>query len=133
MVDQATGKKWSEFTDTKSGMVEPTCQWMHKMKEKGMAIKVIRLDPAGENVKLEIRARSADWKLAIEYEFTSRDTPQHNNLAELAFPYLAGRARAMMGAAHMPDDSRGKISLEVLKCATMPNGLGLVAVNGKQK
>ena len=41
MVDQATGKKWSEFTDTKSEMVEPTCEWMHKMKEKGMTIKVI--------------------------------------------------------------------------------------------
>ena len=61
-----------------------------------MAIKIIRLDPAGENIKLEIRSKSADWKLATEYEFTSRDTPQHNNLAELAFPYLAGRARAMM-------------------------------------
>ena len=133
MVDQATGKKWSKFTDMQIGMVEPTCEWMHKMKEKGMAIKVIRLDPAGENVKLEIRSKSADWKLATEYEFTSRDTPQHNNLTELAFLYLAGRARAMMGAAHMSDDSRGKISLELLKCATMLDGLGLVAVDGKRK
>ena len=132
MVDQATGKKWSEFTDTKSGMVEPTCEWMHQMKEKAMAIKIIRLDPAGENIKLEIRSKSADWKLATEYEFTSRDTPQHNNLAELAFPYLAGRARAMMGAAHMPGDSRGKVSLEVLKCATMLDGLRIVEVDGKQ-
>ena len=41
MVDQATGKKWSEFTDMNSGMVEPTREWMHKMKEKGITIKVI--------------------------------------------------------------------------------------------
>ena len=71
-------------------MVEPTCEWMHKMKEKAMEIKVVRLNPAGENVKLEIRSKSADWKLATEYEFTSRDTPQHNNLVKLAFPFLAG-------------------------------------------
>ena len=133
MVDQATGKKWSEFTDTKTGMVEPTCEWMNQMKAKAMEIKVIRLDPAGENVKLEIRSKSADWKHATKFEFTSRDTPQHNNLAELAFPYLAGRARAMMGAAHIPDDSRGKVSLEVLKCATMLDGLRIVEVNGKRK
>ena len=133
MVDQATGKKWSEFTDTKTGMVEPTCEWMNQMKAKAMEIKVARLDPAGENVKLEIRSKSADWKLATKFEFTSRDTPQHNNLAELAFPYLAGRARAMMGAAHIPDNSRGKVSLEVLKCATMLDGLRIVEVNGKRK
>ena len=60
MIDHATRKKWSEFTDTKIGMVEPICEWMHKIKEKGMAIKFIQLDPAGENVKLEIQARSAD-------------------------------------------------------------------------
>ena len=51
----------------------------------------------------------------------------------MAFPYLAGRARAMMGAAHIPDDSRGKVSLEVLKCATMLDRLRIVEVNGKQK
>ena len=38
----------------------------------------------------------------------------------------------MMGTSYMPDESRGKVSLEVLKCATMFNGLRLVAVNGKR-
>ncbi len=96
---------------------------MHRMKEKGMEIKVIQLDPAGEKVKLETRAKSADCKLATEFEFTSRDTLQHNNLAKLAFPYLSGWSQAMMGAAHVPDYSRGKVSLEVLTCATMLDGL----------
>ncbi len=32
MVDQATGKKWSDFTDTKNGMVENTCEFMQQMK-----------------------------------------------------------------------------------------------------
>jgi hypothetical protein len=42
------------------------------------------------------------------FEFTSHDTPQHNSLAELAFPYLAGKARAMMGGAMVPDDATSK-------------------------
>ncbi len=75
MVDQVTRKKWSEFTDTKSGMEEPTFKWMNILKDKGMAIKVVRLDPTGENVKLKMQAKCAEWKLAIEFEFTSRDTP----------------------------------------------------------
>ncbi len=37
----------------------------------------------------------------MDFEFTSRDTPQYNNLAELSFPHIAGKARAMMGAAHV--------------------------------
>ncbi len=62
------------------------------MKTRDMAIKIIILDPAGENHKLEKRAESVDWKpiQLVEFEFTSRDTPQHNNLAELTFPYLPG-------------------------------------------
>ena len=32
------------------------------MKKRGMPIKTIRLDPAGENHKLEKRAESVDWK-----------------------------------------------------------------------
>ncbi len=48
-VDQASGEKWSNFIDTKSGMVENTCEFIHKIKTRGMAIKIIRLDPAGEN------------------------------------------------------------------------------------
>ena len=125
MVDQASGKKWSDFTDTKRRMIENICEFLSKMKTRGMAIKIIRLDPAGENVKLEKRAESVDWKpiQLVEFDFTSRDTSQHNNLAELAFPYLAGRSRAMMGAAHVPDDARGKVALEALNCATMLDGL----------
>ncbi len=74
-----------------------------------------------------------DWKpiQPVEFKFTSRDTPQHNNLAELAFPYLTGKSRAMMGAAHVPDKSRGKVALEALNCATMLDGLRIVKVGDR--
>ena len=108
IVDEKTGKKWSEFSETKIGMVEPTCEWLNKMKTRKIPVKVIRLDPGGENVKLEKRCSTQEWQniQPIEFEFTSRDTPQHNSLAEVAFPYLAGKARAMMGAANMPPEKR---------------------------
>lgn len=84
-------------------------------------------------MKLEKRAESVEWQALqpLDFEFTSRDTPQHNNLAELAFPYLAGRARAMMSAAHIPPDVRGKVAIEAIKLATQLDGLILVKLNGK--
>ncbi len=39
----------------------------------------------------------------------------------------------MMGAAHIPDESRGKVSLEVLTCATMIDGLRTITVGRKIK
>ena len=39
--------------------------------------------------------------------------PQHNSLAELASPYLAGEARAIMGGAKVLDGVCYKVALEV--------------------
>ena len=58
----------------------------------------------------------------IDFEFTSCDILQHNSLAELAFPYLAGKACAMMGGAMMPD---------AISCSTQLDGLVVVEVGGK--
>ena len=106
---------------------------MHKIKSRGIPVLFIWLDPAGENLKLEKRASSVDWTplQPLEFEFTSRDTPQHNNLAELAFPYLAGRARAMIGAANIPNDIRGKVAMEALKCATQLDRLKVVTLGNQ--
>ena len=133
IVDEHTGKKWCDFTKTKNGMVEPTCEFLHKLKSRGIPVKIIRLDPGGENLKLEKRAASVDWKelQPLDFEFTSRDTPQHNSLAETSFPYIAGKARAMMGAAHVPTDIRGKVAIEAIKCATQLDGLVVVKLGDK--
>jgi hypothetical protein len=55
-------------------MVEPACEQLHHWKLTGKQVKYTRLDNAGENKKLKTRSDSADWKLNIDYEFTSRDT-----------------------------------------------------------
>ena len=37
----------------------------------------------------------------------------------------------MMGAAHIPDDVRGKLAIEAIKCATQLDGLRVIKVQDK--
>ncbi len=133
IVDEATGKKWEDFTATKIGMVERTCEFMNKMKARGVPIRCIRLDLGGENIALEKRVQSVDWQglQPVEFEFTSRDTPQHNSLAELGFPNMSGKARALMGSANVPLDMRGKVAIEAIKCAVQLDGLQVIKLGSK--
>jgi hypothetical protein len=48
MVDERTGMKFSDFFETKSGMIEPTCAPWNRWKDAGLAVKYVRLDNAGE-------------------------------------------------------------------------------------
>jgi hypothetical protein len=96
MVDERTQLKFSDFFETKNGMIEPTCEQFQKWHQNDMPVKYVRLDNAGENKKLMTRSGSADWKLNIQFEFTGRATPQRNHLAELAFAIIANRGRTMM-------------------------------------
>ena len=75
-------------------------------------------------------AETVNWKdlQPLEFQFMSRDTPQHNNLAGLAFPHLAERARAMMGAAHVPQEIQGKVAVGAICCATQLDGLQVMKV-----
>jgi hypothetical protein len=52
---------------------------------------------------LQQRCESVEWKLDIEFEFTARDTPQQNHLAELGFAVLVNRGRALMTRANVPE------------------------------
>jgi hypothetical protein len=133
LVCKATGKKWSDFTVMKSDMLERTCEHLHKLKTHGIPVRYLRLDPAGKNQKLAKHAGSSDWAILqpIDFEFTSQDTPQHNSLAELVFPYLVGKARAMMGGAMVPENMKSKVALEAISCATQLDGLVVVKIKGK--
>jgi len=94
--------KFSDFFQTKNAMVEPTCEKFMRWKQAGFPVKNVQLDNSGENKLLKARCDSADWKLGIDFEFTARDTPQQNHLAELAFATLANHGRALMHAANIP-------------------------------
>ncbi len=39
LVCKAPGKKWSDFTQTKSDMVERTCEHLHKLKTSNIVVR----------------------------------------------------------------------------------------------
>lgn len=67
----------------------------------------------------------------LNIEFTSWNTLQHNSLAELAFPKLAGQAQTVLGGNLVPDDNCAKVGLESVACATQLDCLVVVEVNYK--
>ena len=98
-----------------------------------MLVKHLRMDNAGENKKLQQRLESSDWKLDPTIEFTARATPQHNARAELAFPSIANKGRAMMSAANLPIEERYKLFGEAFKTATHTDALASVTIDGVTK
>ena len=66
-------------------------------------------------------------------DFTARATPQHNARAELAFPSIANKGRAMMSAANLPIEERYKLFGEAFKTATHTDALASVTIGGVTK
>ena len=64
---------------------------------------------------------SADWKLNIKAEYTARDTPQQNSLAESAFRILWNNGRALMYCANLLEKQRYLLAAFALTTATMLN------------
>ena len=91
------------FVATKRAMIEATCELLHMWKQKGTPVKVILCDNGTENTALVKRAKSADWKLGIQFQFTSVHTHQFNALVEKFFETLYNRARATIIYANVPD------------------------------
>ena len=54
------------------------------------------MDNTGENKLLQQNIEGKDWKLPITTEYTARDTPQKNSIAEVGFATIASRGRSMM-------------------------------------
>jgi hypothetical protein len=130
MVDERTQLKFSDFYEKKNGMIEPTCVRLNRWKQHGLGVKYIRLDNAGENLKLQEVSDSKEWQLGITYEFTARDTPQQNHLAELGFTVLANRGRALMIRANVPARERYLLFTEAFSTATKLDGLMTIKIKG---
>ena len=112
-------------------MVEPTCELFSHWKRAGHGVVIVCLDNEGENLALQNRCNSALWLLGIEFEFTARDTPQQNSLAEVGILTLANRVRAVMHYAHVPLEYRYKLFRDCYATAAMVDGLIIVNVNGE--
>jgi hypothetical protein len=112
-------------------MVEESCELFYNSKQGGNQVKYVRCDNAGENKTLQKRANGVDWKLNITFEFTPRDTPQHNHLAELALASIANKGRALMSAANVPTKIRYKVWVKAFQHATDMDGLIVTTIDGK--
>jgi hypothetical protein len=64
-------------------MVDPTSATLYQWSTKGMNTLFIWCDGAGENNSLKDTLHSSQWKMPIAFEYTARDTPQQNYLAEI--------------------------------------------------
>ena len=87
------------FYAAKNKFIEPFCKRVQQQQARGQPVKIIRMDNAGKNKKLQERMTSADWNLDCKFEYTARHTPQHNSLAEQAFCSIAAKTRACLNAA----------------------------------
>jgi hypothetical protein len=114
-------------------MAELTAEKIHKLKELGVGPHYLWMDNAGENLLLQERAESKDWKLGLVYKYMARDTPQQNALAEIGFTKIGGRAKAMMKRAFTPDKVRHLVMPKALKVATKLDRLVPITINGTTK
>jgi len=130
-VDEQTQLKFSDFYKSKNAMVEPTCEQFEKWRQAGHPVKFVRCDNAGENQLLEKRCKSKDWKLNINFEYTARNTPQQNHLAELGLAIIAKRGRALLHYANVPTNMRYKLFCKAFKTATLLDGLMVITLGGK--
>ena len=77
-------------------MIDTTLGQIDKWNNNGLVLKHIRLDNASEKKKLQERAKSKDWKMNIDFEYTERYTPHHIYPEELVFLVLANKGIEML-------------------------------------
>ena len=130
MVDEATQLKFTAFYPTKAAMVEPTCAQLSKWKAAGFPVQFIRMDNAGENKALEQAMNGKDWQLNITPEYTARNSPQQNHLAEVGIAVIGNKARAMMISSNIPMVVRYKLARKAVETATKLDGLTPITLGG---
>ena len=130
MVDERTQLKFSEFFETKDGMVTPTLAQLNTWSKAGFNVRYIRCDNAGENKLMQTEANGPVWKMGLAFEFTARDTPQHNHLVERGFYTISSKAKALMVDANIPMDMRYVLFRTAVITATYLDGLIVQCVDG---
>ena len=65
IVDKFIGIKYSDFYDTKNGMIEPTFKCFKKWKQNGQPVNIVGYGSADKNTKLENTENSRALKLNL--------------------------------------------------------------------
>ena len=95
MVDEYTGIRFLNWYRTKIGMVEPTAAQFYQWSGKDIKVSYVHCDNAEENVELNKVATGQKWKMILDFEYTARDTPQQNHLAEIGIYTISCKGRAL--------------------------------------
>lgn len=97
---------WSLFVKSKDELSDQVIHLLNKIDELGIKIKFIRCYNSPENKSLY--EESKRLKKNIIFEYTPRDTPQHNVIVEMCFQTLYQSMRAMINGAGIYDYLRNK-------------------------
>jgi hypothetical protein len=134
LVEGATQLKVPSFLSRKIDQVDETCQQLHALKIKGYPVKKIRCDNASENIKLEEALHGHLWKLTdIDMEYTARDSPQQNSIAELGIFHTVLKAKTMMRAANVPKKFRYILFPDAVKTSANLDALQIVSYSNVEK
>ena len=87
------------------------------MKARGIPVKFIQLDNAGENKDLKNKCEKSKDLHDIKFEFTPRNTPQYNGKIERKFQTIYSRVRANCEAAGLTKKLRNQLWAEAFVTA----------------
>ena len=86
------------------------------MENTNTKVDCVRCDNASENVKLE--KLCLEQRLKVQFEYTARDTPQHNGVVERSYQTLYNKVRAMLNGAGIKNEYRQLFWVECASTAT---------------
>jgi hypothetical protein len=133
LVEGRTQYKMVAFLESKDDQVQITCKDLHSFKERGMPVRYVRCDNAGENKSLEKALHGSEWKMTgTEMEYTARNTPQQNSVAEVSIYVTVIRAKTMMFAANVPKKYRYKLFPYAVGTAVKTDNLMIVMIGEKK-
>jgi len=111
VIDEATRFQWSYFIPAKKKTRDKILSLLKHLKsQENIDVKNIRCDDAGENVATKTLLDQEGY--GINFEFTSKGTPQHNGIVERRFATLYGRIRSMLHGCGCPEKLKYKLWAE---------------------
>jgi hypothetical protein len=129
LVEGATQLKLPSFLAKKIDQVSESCELLHSFQHKGMPVSKIRCDNAGENKVLERTLKTAQWRMTnVEMEYTARDTPQQNSIAELGIWHTVLKAKTLMRATNVPMKFRYFLFPDAVKTAAKLDALHFTSI-----
>ena len=104
-VDSATGFTWSFFLTTKGSTPRTMLNLVNLLEGRHkIPVKILRCIGAGETIKT--RALFLKEKSQVQFQITSRDTPQHNGQVERKIATIDGKVTAVLNAGGFHDNIR---------------------------